>query len=57
MHRVIFTDFIDVGLCGIYIALILAMLSFAFIAIREARASETATVRETKDDLLRPIGA
>jgi carbon starvation protein len=57
MHRVIFNDFIDVGLCGIYIALILAMLSFAFIAIREARASETATVRETKDDLLRPIGA
>ena len=57
MHRVIFNDFIDVGLCGIYIALILAMLSFAFIAIREARASETATVRETKDDVLRPIGA
>lgn len=57
MHRVIFNDFIDVGLCSIYIALILAMLSFAFIAIREARASETATVRETKDDLLQPIGA
>lgn len=57
MRRVIFNDFIDVGLCGFYIALILAMLSFAIIAIREARASEKATVRETKDDVLRPIGA
>ena len=57
MQRVIFNDYVDVGLCMIYIVLILTMLVFALLAIRDARASAVATIRETEDDMLQPAEA
>ncbi|KAF2991808.1 carbon starvation protein A [Methylocystis sp. MJC1] len=52
MHRVIFNDYVDAGLCAIYIVLVLSILGFALSSIRQARAVESATTRESEDDLL-----
>ncbi len=52
MRRVIFNDYVDASLCAIYIALVLAILGFAIVAIRAARASDVVTTRETEDELL-----
>jgi carbon starvation protein len=57
MRRVIFNDYVDASLCAIYIVLVLSVLGFALVAIRDARASRTVTTRETEDELLRPAGA
>ena len=57
MQRVIFNDYVNISLCAIYIALVLAMLGFAIVAIRAARAAPTATTRETEDELLQAAGA
>jgi carbon starvation protein len=56
MQRVIFNDYVDVGLCGVYIALVLAMLGFAVVAIMDARRARDVTTRESDDELLRPVG-
>jgi carbon starvation protein len=56
MQRVIFNDYVDAGLCAIYIALVLAMLGFAVSAIMDARRAREATTRESDDELLRPVG-
>jgi carbon starvation protein len=57
MQRVIFNDYVDVSLCIIYIVLVLTMLVFALLAIRDARASAVATTREIEDDMLQPAEA
>ncbi|GLI91366.1 carbon starvation CstA family protein [Methylocystis echinoides] len=57
MHRVIFNDYVDAGLCAIYIVLVLSILGFALRAIKAARASEVVTTRETSDEMLQPAGA
>jgi carbon starvation protein len=56
MHRVVFNDYVDATLCAIYIALVLSILGFAIKAIREARAADQVTTRESEDELL-PAGA
>jgi carbon starvation protein len=57
MHRVIFNDYVDAGLCAIYIVLVLSILGFALRAIKAARASDVVTTRETSDEMLQPAGA
>jgi carbon starvation protein len=57
MQRVIFNDYVDTGLCAIYIVLVLAMIGFALAAIRDARASTSVTTRESDDEVLQPAGA
>ncbi len=57
MRRVIFNDYVDAGLCAIYIVLVLSILGFALRAIRAARAAQTITTRESEDELLQPAGA
>jgi carbon starvation protein len=57
MRRVIFNDYVDAGLCAIYIVLVLSLLGFALRAIRAARAATTVTTRESEDELLQPAGA
>jgi carbon starvation protein len=52
MRRVIFNDYVDASLCAIYIVLVLSILGFALRAIRDARASDVVTTRESEDDLL-----
>lgn len=56
MQRVIFNDHVNAGLCAIYMILVLALLGFALKAIRDARAAQTVTTRESEDELL-PAGA
>ncbi len=56
MHRIVFNDHVDAGLCAIYIVLVLSILGFAFSSIRQARACEAVTTRESEDELL-PAGA
>ena len=56
MQRVIFNDYVDVGLCGIYIVLVIAMLGFAIVAIAQARRARGVTTRESDHELLRPVG-
>jgi len=59
MRRVIFNDYVDASLCAIYATLVLAIFAFAINAIREARAAQHVTTRETEDELhdLRPARA
>ncbi|CAJ0884574.1 Peptide transporter CstA [freshwater sediment metagenome] len=57
MQRVIFNDYVDAGLCTIYILLVLSILGFALRAIRAARAADAVTTRETSDEVLQPAGA
>ena len=47
MGRIVFNNYIDAAMSGIFMALVIAMLAFGFMAIRAALASPTATARET----------
>jgi carbon starvation protein len=51
MRRIIFNDYVDVTLCGIFIALVLSMLAFGLIAIRDALRADKVTTKETDDEL------
>jgi carbon starvation protein len=51
MRRIIFNDYVDTALCAIFIALVLSMLIFGLIAIREALRADKITTRETDDEL------
>jgi carbon starvation protein len=57
MRRVIFNDYVDAGLCAIYIVLVLSILGFALRAIRAARAAQSVTTKESDDEVLQPAGA
>ncbi len=47
MGRIVFNNYIDAAMSGIFMALVIAMLAFGVMAIRAALASPTATARET----------
>jgi carbon starvation protein len=47
MTRIIFNNYIDAMMAGIFMGLVLAMLAFGLIAIRAALASPNVTARET----------
>ncbi|MBL8882876.1 MAG: carbon starvation protein A [Hyphomicrobium sp.] len=47
MGRIVFNNYIDATMSAIFMALVIAMLAFGFMAIRAALASPTATARET----------
>ncbi len=51
MQRIIFNDYVDTALCGIFIALVLSMAVFGLIAIRDALRADKVTTRETDDEL------
>jgi carbon starvation protein len=51
MQRILFNDYVDVALCAIFIALVLAMLVFGLSSIRAALRAESVTTKETRDDL------
>jgi carbon starvation protein len=57
MRRVIFNDYVDAGLCAIYIVLVLSILGFALRAVRAARAAQSVTTKESDDEVLQPAGA
>ncbi|HMN37115.1 MAG TPA: carbon starvation CstA family protein [Hyphomicrobium sp.] len=47
MGRIVFNNYIDAAMAGIFIALVVAMLGFGLMAVRAALASPTVTARET----------
>lgn len=47
MGRIVFNNYVDAAMSAIFMALVIAMLAFGFMAIRAALASPTATARET----------
>jgi len=47
MSRIVFNNYVDAAMTGIFIALVLTMMAFGAMAIRAALASPTATARET----------
>jgi carbon starvation protein len=51
MRRIVFNDYVDTALCAVFIALVLSMLIFGLIAIREALRADSITTKETGDEL------
>ena len=49
-QRIIFNDYIDAALCGLFIAVVLAMVVYGVAAIRKALANPNVTTREVGDD-------
>src|SRR4051794_20492333 len=50
MNRIIFNDYVDAALCGLFIAVVVAMVIYGVIAIRQALANPNVTTREVGDD-------
>ena len=50
MNRIIFNDYVDAALCGLFIAVVLSMVVYGVIAIRKALANPNVTTREVGDD-------
>ncbi len=48
MQRIIFNDYIDAALCGLFIAVVVAMMVYGAIRIREALATPRVTAREVE---------
>ena len=51
MRQVILNDYVNAGLCALFISVVLAMVFYGVKAIAEARRSEAPTTRETADAL------
>src|SRR3954464_3454907 len=49
MQRIIFNDYVDAALCGLFIAVVLAMVVYGVGAIRKALANPNVTTREVGD--------
>src|SRR3954454_1592334 len=49
MQRVIFNDYVDAGLCALFIVVVLAMVVYGVAAIRKALANPNVTTREVGD--------
>ncbi len=54
MRRIIFNDWVDAGLCALFLAVVLSLLGFTVKTILEARRAPTPTAREI---LPRPVAA
>ena len=50
MNRIIFNDYVDAALCGLFIAVVLSMVVYGVIAIRQALANPNVTTREVGDE-------
>jgi carbon starvation protein CstA len=48
MQRIIFNDYIDAALCGLFIAVVVAMMVYGAMRIREALATPRVTAREVE---------
>jgi carbon starvation protein len=51
MQRIVFNDYVDTALCAVFITLLLSMLAFGLVSIREALRAKTVTTKETTDEL------
>ena len=49
MRQVIFNDYVNAGLCVLFIAVVLLVLLYGIRAIQEARRSDVPTAREVFD--------
>ncbi|MEN3952187.1 carbon starvation CstA family protein [Iodidimonas sp. SYSU 1G8] len=47
MRRIVFNDYVDAALCGLFMAVVIAMLVAAFVSIRRALADPEPSARET----------
>ncbi|GEO41280.1 carbon starvation protein [Skermanella aerolata] len=50
MNRIIFNDYVDAVLCGLFIAVVLSMVVYGILAIRKALANPNVTTREVGGD-------
>ncbi|HEX8668925.1 MAG TPA: carbon starvation CstA family protein [Allosphingosinicella sp.] len=51
MRQVVFNDYVNAGLCALFVGVVLAMVFYAAAAIADARRSDAPTARETADAL------
>ncbi len=49
MHQVIINDYVNAGLCALFMAVVVAMVFYGIKAIAQARASDMPTTREVAD--------
>jgi carbon starvation protein len=50
MNRIIFNDYVDAVLCGLFIAVVLSMVVYGILAVRKALANPNVTTREVGGD-------
>jgi carbon starvation protein len=50
MNRIIFNDYVDAVLCGLFIAVVLSMVVYGVLAVRKALANPNVTTREVGGD-------
>jgi carbon starvation protein len=51
MRQVVFNDYVNAGLCALFVGVVLAMVFYAAAAIADARRSDAPSARETADAL------